>query len=146
MLNLDTLLNYLSIDPNLIWYIVVSPLVFIRVWTILFVAKDISHRTNNLFYQLICILLVALLSPFVWFPLYFIIRPYKTLDDLMWKQVIESFAIRCEDCGEVNHHNNKYCVSCWDYITIECKECKQRHDQTFEYCSNCWAPANLEAR
>lgn len=142
----DALWDYISINSNFIWYAIAFPFVFLRIWTILFVTKDISHRTSNLFYQLFCILLTTFWTPFIWFPMYFIIRPYRTLDDIVWRDTINSLGIKCLECWEINHIDNKYCVNCWDYIKIECKECKEKYNQTFEYCPNCGAPSNLELK
>ncbi|MEI7919340.1 MAG: hypothetical protein WCH65_03945 [bacterium] len=50
-------------------------LVFLRVVAIIWTTKDIINRTNSFSLQVISILLVTFLTPFVGLPLYFLVRP-----------------------------------------------------------------------
>ena len=72
-------LAFVSFDPlirgaQLVLGILASVLIFLVFWT----TRDILSRTRSLLYQLLCILLVAVL-PIVGFFLYLLIRPTRSL-------------------------------------------------------------------
>lgn len=142
---MDNIINTIlkEININTIVYILLFPIATLWVWSILYTTKDISHRTNNIFYQLLCILIVTLWSPFIWLPLYFILRPYRTVDDINWRKAIETLWKQCPECWEINHKDNKFCISCWEKLDIKCKECWKEYSILYDYCPYCWAP-NLE--
>ena len=137
------LINQVSsiININLIWYILLFPFIFFWIWSILFIVRDISHRTNSLIYQLFAILLWTI--PWIWFMLYFVFRPYRSLDDKEWRLSINTLSIQCLDCWELNHKDNKFCTNCWDWLTTDCKECTKKYYKWYDYCPYCGAP-NLE--
>ena len=138
----DLLNNILSIiNINLIWYILLFPFVFFWVRSILFITKDISHRTDNLIYQLFSILIWSI--PIVWFMLYFVFRPSRMLDDKIWRLSVNILSVQCLECEEFNHKDNKFCTNCWDSLIIECKECSKKYYKWYDYCPNCGLP-NLE--
>ena len=142
---MDKIINLISqnISVDIIWYIVLYPFMVFWIWNILYTTKDISHRTNNIFYQILCILIVTAWTPLIWFPLYFIIRPYRKIDDIFWRKHIEILWKECIECWEINYINNNFCTSCWYKLNIECKECKKEYNKIDDYCPYCWAP-NLE--
>jgi RNA polymerase subunit RPABC4/transcription elongation factor Spt4 len=132
--NLDKFVNW--------WYIMhlfLFPLIFVWIWWVFFVSKDISHRTNNVFYQIFCILLSAI--PVVWFMLYFIIRPHRTLDDINWRVTLADITHYCSKCGEYNHKDNHFCISCGNKLLQDCKECNKQYSKNWEYCPHCGAPS-----
>jgi len=142
---MNNLINILSwyINGNIIVYILLYPLMILWVWSVLYTTKDISHRTDNMFYQILCILLVTIWTPFIWFPLYLILRPYRTYDDIVWRKSLETLWKVCPECWEINHKDNRFCIACWYKLDIECKECKKEYSELYNYCPYCWAP-NLE--
>jgi len=76
---LDSALSFLSVNPlvQAVQFgltILAVTLVFLVFWS----TRDILQRTRSLFYQLICILIVAVL-PIVGFFIYLLIRPARTL-------------------------------------------------------------------
>lgn len=80
---------------NYIWEVVTLEFVFkfcvvyffiIWVALIVWVMKDISIRTNNLFFQIICILIILLLTPF-WVFIYLLVRPRKTLYERYYDEI-----------------------------------------------------------
>ena len=140
---MNDLINQISsiVNIDLIWYILLFPFIFFWIWSILFIVRDISHRTNSLIYQLFSILLWTI--PVVWFMLYFVFRPHRLLDDKDWRLIINTLSIQCLDCWEFNHKDNRFCTSCWDSLVISCKECTKKYYKWYDYCPYCWAP-NLE--
>lgn len=128
------------VDIRIIWYILLFPFVALWIWSVLYVTRDISHRTDNVLYQIFMIIMVAFTTPLIWFPLYFIFRPYRPLDDILWRRSLETLSIECPSCGSINHKDNDYCVDCWESLKIECKECKNKYYVWYDYCPYCWAP------
>ena len=128
------------IDIKIIWYILLFPFVAFWIWSVLYVTRDISHRTDNTLYQIFMILLVAVWTPLVWFPLYFIFRPFRPLDDIIWRRSLEAQSIECLDCGSINYKDNNFCVDCGSNLKTECKECKNKYYSWNDYCPNCGAP------
>jgi len=133
------------INIKLVWYILLFPIVLFWVRTILYTVKDISHRTSSFIYQVFSILVVALLWPCIWFPLYLIFRPIRLLDDIARRKSIESLSIECLWCWELNYKDNSFCINCWEKLFTECKECKKHYYKWYGYCPYCGAP-NLEVK
>ena len=140
MNNLTQLTHLISF--NAIGYILLGPVVFLWVWWILYVTRDISNRTENILYEIFCILLAFALGP-IWLLLYLVVRPYHTLYE---KKLLDSLLTKtqeCPACWMINDHPNKYCVACWEKLKTECKECKKEYYNQYEYCPHCGAP-NLD--
>lgn len=139
------ILNYIVSNlwiasKDLFFYVIISPFIIFWVWTILWTTKDISQRTDNLAYQLFSMLLVFIWTPFIGFPLYFIIRPSSKLDDIWWKDAIRTNVIKCFECETYNLSSNKFCVECWNKLKINCKQCWKGYYYWYNYCPECWAP------
>lgn len=124
-----------------IFYIIIYFFVFLWIISIIWVVKDISYRTSNLFYQIFCILLITFLSPLVGLPLYFIVRPlfYKH-DKLAWRESLLLEVNTCYNCNTINHKDNIFCIACGEKIQTKCKECKHTYCSEYDYCPICWAP------
>lgn len=127
-----------------IFYVVIYLFIFLRILSIIWVVKDISYRTNHLFYQIFCILLITFLSPLIGLPLYLVVRPafYKK-DKLAWREALLLEMNICDNCGSSNHKDNIFCVLCGEKILTDCKECKHKYNSDYDYCPVCWAP-NIE--
>jgi len=67
---------------------------FFIIWIalIVWVIKDISIRSNSLFFQSIAVLTILLLSPF-WIFIYLLIRPRRTLYDKYYEEIEENLDI-----------------------------------------------------
>ncbi len=61
---------------------------FFIIWValIVWVIKDISIRTNNLYFQVFCVLLIFVLTP-LWVFIYLLIRPWKTLYERYYDEI-----------------------------------------------------------
>ncbi len=124
-------------------YVLLSPIIILWIRCILWTAKDITNRTENFGYQILCVILVAIWSPFVWFPLYLIIRPSVLLSDKWWKESIQILSNQCMECDAYNDKNNIFCTDCGAGLRIECKECGEKYYNGYNYCVKCGAP-NLD--
>lgn len=67
---------------------------FFIIWIalVVWVIKDISIRTNNLFFQIIAILVILFLTP-LWIFIYLLIRPRRTLYDKYYEEIEENLDI-----------------------------------------------------
>ncbi len=71
---------------NIIKFFIVYFFIFwisILVW----VYKDIINRTENIFYQIISILIILIFTPLFGIFIYLIIRPHKTLFERYYEEV-----------------------------------------------------------
>ncbi len=116
-------------------------LIFLRIVSIIRVAKDISARTNSSLLQIICILLVTFFTPIIWLPLYHIIKPiwYKK-DQMPRREACISTMTVCQNCETLNPKEYKCCINCWKTLKIKCKECNTDYPHDYHYCPKCWAP------
>ena len=121
----------------------------IRVWVALFVwviailwtMKDIGARTNNVFIQILCILLVGLTTPIIGIPLYILFRPIRYKRDRQaWRESLAMQIVPCYACNNTNPLYHDHCVSCGSELTTKCKECKHHYQLHYEYCPACGAP------
>lgn len=67
---------------------------FFIIWIslLIWIIKDISNRTENIFLQILSVLTILLLTPF-WFFIYLIIRPSKTLLERYYEEIEENLDI-----------------------------------------------------
>lgn len=71
--------SFLAADPGVLaMQFAMISLAFLVVYLILFVTRDIILRTHSFLYQVLCILMTALL-PIVGFFIYLLIRPSSTI-------------------------------------------------------------------
>lgn len=148
---MESLLHALWIDstegnPKSIAIIIVSILIFFRIIAIIRTAKDISARSDSSFFHIISVLLVTLLTPIIWIPLYLAIRPiwYKR-DKTSWRDSCLSNSSICQNCWTLNPKEYKNCIKCGEKIKTKCKECNNEYPYSYRYCPSCGAP-NLCAK
>lgn len=105
MENINTYLEFLLQDVNdylqLFWqtvtfefFIKFAIVYFFIIWIALlvWVIKDISIRTNNVFLQIFSVLIPLFLTP-LWIFIYLIIRPWKTLYEKYYDEVEQNLQI-----------------------------------------------------
>ena len=113
----DTLIKFIILYFFIIWISV-----------LLWVMKDISNRTNNIFLQIFSVLIILFLTPF-WIFIYLLIRPGNTLFEKYYKEIEENLDIFNEIIKE--NVNNKINLSP-DKITddeilnIDVVKCKKK--------------------
>lgn len=136
-------LDYL-IQTNWIWFVFKTALIFfifLRIISIIWVAKDISARTHKTFLQIICILIITLLSPILWLPIYAIIRPIHYIKDhIPWREALALSLTWCYNCESLNPKENEFCTNCGEPLKLECKKCSHKSAYNEIYCADCWSP------
>lgn len=129
---------------------------FFVIWIaiIIWVIKDISNRTNNLFLQILSILSVIIFTPLGVF-LYLLIRPGRTVFEKYYQEVEENLDI----LSHIIDQKTKYqeandvsdCPKCWyevqkDFVVCpnckltlknECVECKKEIRDNWKICPFC---------
>ncbi len=133
-------MSFESITANsqLIVYFLVGLLIFFWIYSLLWVAKDISWRTGSFGLQLLSILLIVFLTPVIGLPIYILIRPPVGISRV--STVVGSDQIACASCGEMNSTEFVYCVFCAEKLKAPCKECKKNYAISYSYCPFCAAP------
>ena len=141
-MNLEFLTKGNGVENFLTWIVIF--LVFLWIVSIIRTAKDVSARTNSTILQVVSIILVTLFTPFIWLPLYLIIRPiwYKW-DQIPWREACATSLTTCYNCNTLNPRDYVYCIDCWEQLKITCKECQTQYPHNYQYCNHCWAP-NIE--
>ena len=81
MVTFDTFIKFAILYFFIIW-------ISILLWVI----KDISNRTNNVFLQIISILVILFFTPF-WIFIYLLIRPSNTLFEKYYGEIEENLDI-----------------------------------------------------
>lgn len=119
-------------------------LIFLRIVSIIWTAKDIISRTNNTGLQVLSILLVTFLTPFFGLPLYFIVRPVYFKRDLIPRREASALnLVNCTNCRTLNPKEYECCITCGEKLKIVCKQCNKEYPHMYAYCPICWAP-NIE--
>jgi hypothetical protein len=114
--------------------------VYVLIWTI----TDASSRTKHRSFIVLSWILVVVLSPIIWLPLYLLIRPQHRLHETTQRQETSlAKQVICPGCHRTNLNSYDHCVFCGHGIRIQCKQCKTQYPYSFHYCYKCWAP-NLE--
>lgn len=140
--DLSFLTTTYGIENIALW--IIAFLIFLWLISIIWVAKDISARTNSTLLQIVSILLVTLLTPIIWLPLYKIIKPvwYKK-DTIPRREACITNTVTCYNCKSINPKEYACCINCWEKLKTTCKQCGKEFPHIYHYCSCCWAP-NIE--
>lgn len=75
-LTIENIIKFIAIYFFIIW-----------IFSIVWVYKDISNRTENIYYQIFSILILLLFTPLFWIFIYLIIRPTTTLFEKYYQEV-----------------------------------------------------------
>lgn len=106
---------------------------------------DIASRTDNFFYRLGAIILVAL-GFLLGFVIYLILRPAQTKDELEFRFLEEkifesqSKAALCHNCGEVVEPEFSFCAHCGTKVRRVCENCERQISFTWNICPYCSHP------
>ncbi|MEA3304221.1 MAG: zinc ribbon domain-containing protein [Patescibacteria group bacterium] len=110
---------------------------------LIWMARDIVHRTDSLFYQVFCILLGLLFIP-GWI-LYLMLRPPRTLsqryDEELERQAFLDSLQRehgqCPSCSQEVGETFQYCPHCQAQLKNECKKCHKLMNLDWTLCPFC---------
>lgn len=145
--SLGTLENIMN--SSLVTWIAIGILLYLCVlWIaiILWVTKDITNRTNNVAFQIVCISLVIFLTPIFGLVIYLIVRPTKTLIEKYYEEFeldlinTEEQLKEVEHCPFCNAKTNatfNYCTLCAKEIVKDCSNCKKAVRVNWVACPYC---------
>ena len=109
---------------------------------IIWVIKDITSRSHNIFVQVAAILLVICFTPIFGLPIYLLIRPKSTLFEQFYEEtslneLTANAHNACKSCNWINIVWAKYCVHCWKLLEELCKKCWATLAKDAKFCSEC---------
>lgn len=134
---------------------------FFIIWIaiLLWVIKDISNRTTNIWLQIISIFTILFLTPFGIF-IYLIIRPGKTLFEKyyqeieynldLFNQIIDEktksieWESHCHECNEPISIDFKFCPKCKANLKKNCKDCNKIIYSGWNICPYCWVKNKVD--
>lgn len=101
---------------------------FFAIWIalVLWVARDISNRSESLVFQIFCVILIIVLTPLGIF-LYLLLRPRKTVFEKYYQEVENNLAILSEIVEER--------IEGW--VILSCPSCQSEVDKEFIICPDC---------
>lgn len=130
-MNIDIykIINYLSEIVTFESFLKFAIVYFFIIWIaiLLWVIKDVTNRTNNVYIQVLSIFIVLFLSPF-WIFIYLLIRPGKTLFEKYYEEIEENLEIFKTIVDEKN--------KIWN--DTECFDCKKLIFSSWKVCPYCW--------
>lgn len=132
---------------------------FFVVWIglIIWVAKDISSRSNSRFYQVFCVLIMILLTP-LWVFIYLLIRPRKSMYEKRSSEIegnleilssivreriehdideAETLDLTCTKCSEDIESDFIICPHCKTSLKDTCHECHKIIRESWKVCPYC---------
>ena len=107
---------------------------------IVWVTRDAIHRSCNIFFQIIAILLNVFL-PIFGLILYLIIRPEKTMlekyhEDLEYR-LLEGGDDLCFSCVVPVKEGFSFCPQCGQELDHSCESCKKKFSRRWQICPYC---------
>jgi hypothetical protein len=116
------------------------------VWAafIIWVIKDITNRTTNIFLQTLSIFIMLFFTPLFGLPIYLLIRPGTTLFERYYEEEevketvddVEEF-YHCPGCNHKVSRDFKFCPKCTLELTISCPSCKKKIHTDWALCPYC---------
>lgn len=58
-------------------------------------------------------------------------------DMTFWREVIQLKGCWCENCGEIQSVDHRYCTACGESLQHPCRECSDFYSHAYEYCPSC---------
>ena len=113
---------------------------------ILWVTKDITNRSDNILFQIICISLVIFLTPIFGLIIYLILRPSKTLTEQYYEEMQENFWSHEENSAHIEHCPHcmarcgkefKFCPACGEQVGEACTSCNENTHVQWTSCPYC---------
>lgn len=87
--NTELILSYVT-DPNIIIRFLVLYVFVIWISVVVWVIKDITHRSDNFLLQVVCVVTVLIFTPLGIF-IYLLMRPQNTLFERLYEREFRSF-------------------------------------------------------
>lgn len=156
---MDSVINFYHLIINNItvdWIIKFAVLYFFIIWWafVIWVVKDITNRTTNIFVQFISIVLVIILTPIFWLPIYLLIRPRNTIFEkyyeeadleeeeneevVLEEEVEEIKEYGCPKCWKLIKEDFHFCPYCEFELIKSCTKCEKNLKSDWKVCPFCW--------
>lgn len=142
-ITLQDLLKFVIVYLLIVWFALL-------IWVI----RDITNRSKNLFLLIFSIFIILFLWP-LWIFIYLIIRPnisifeksYETIEENLdlFNQIIEEKAeqleleTHCFNCWDLIKNEFNFCPNCKEKLKTECSSCKKTIQINWKNCPFCWA-------
>lgn len=133
-------------ESPLIDFVIKGTLVYLAImWfaMVIWVARDIVNRSNNVVFQSAMILL-NLILPVFGLLLYLIIRPSRTLLEKYYEELEYGFLTEhahqeetCPRCDENISADFLYCPSCSEKVKSSCSSCHHVYLNSYVVCPYC---------
>jgi hypothetical protein len=114
------------------------------VWVafVIWVARDITNRTENLLVQTFSVLLVVVFTPVFGIPIYLLVRPRATLferyyEEANLQEAEEFFEHSCPECTDPVSEGYRYCPHCGTELLRPCPHCGELVGKSWEHCAYC---------
>lgn len=139
---INTIFNslYDSIDLFLIIKIIIAYFFILRISLIIWVIKDITNRTSNIFYQFISIFIIVFWTPLS-IVLYLIIRPARTNLEKVYGEIDDNLNL-------LSNISNDNCEKAWftSNFLNTCPWCNYEIKDDFKACPNCWLSLKINCK
>lgn len=129
---LDLLLKGSLIYLGVLWFAMI-------VW----VARDVINRSNNILFQ-VAVILANIVLPVFGLILYLIVRPSKTLLEKYYEELEYTFLSdhahdeeKCPRCEETLNNEFLYCPGCAERVRNSCWNCKHVYHSRYVVCPYC---------
>lgn len=147
---LQTLYENINFE-NVLQFVIIYFFI-IRVSLIIWVIKDIINRSGSILFQIFCILIMTIWTPFSVF-IYLLIRPGRTLYEKYQDEVEENLDMMQEIIEDKNKHVGKtlhcyccespilpefkFCPECKAELKTQCQACEKTIYNSWEICPYC---------
>lgn len=141
---------------NVVWNITLDAVIkfvvlyFFVIWWafIIWVVKDITNRTTNIFLQIMSILVVILFTPIFGLPIYLLIRPRSTIFEKYYEEgEFEDDEIEMEEEIDEDISKNIYpCPKCWKDVSDDFRFCPYCEAKLIKECSKCGKEIKIDRK
>ena len=119
---------------------------FFIIWGafIIWVIKDITNRTANIFVQALSIFIILFFTPLFGLPIYLLIRPRQTIFEQYYEEgefdeEDSEHLHHCGGCGYPVEPDFHYCPKCRSELIRECHACHKTMRSDWLACPYCGA-------
>ena len=114
-------------------------LLFLWISCVIWIIRDSSMRWNGIFAQFFHVLLVVLLTPLFWLPVYFLFRPSPI--ELLYAESSNedeiSPGLHCHECQHSIGSDFTNCPYCGILLVKKCKSCDHMIRTNWKVCPYC---------
>ena len=113
---------------------------------LIWVTRDVIHRSNSIIFQAFAILLNTIL-PIFGLVIYLFIRPSKTLLDSYYDEMeIKALGNLCPKCSASVENDFIFCPDCGDSLRKPCNSCEKESFVSYKICPFCGEKKNKKKK